>query len=81
MNEFYKLGIVCMLAMNAKAISDVTCSNGKGVDSCANVVSHTFCEQNMPSRASVGKKTLEEVHTFAELKHDPGSALPQSTPA
>ena len=40
-----------------------------------NVVSLTFCESD---DNKMGKKTLEEVHTYAELKHDPRASLPDS---
>ena len=43
-----------------------------------NVVSLTFCESNLPAEDNMGKKTLEEVHTYAELKHDPRASLPDS---
>ena len=43
-----------------------------------NVVSLTFCESSLPAEDTVGKKTLEEVHTYAELKDDPLASLPQS---
>ena len=42
------------------------------------VVSLTFCESNLPAEDKMPKKTLEEVHTYAELKHDPRGSLPDS---
>ena len=42
------------------------------------VVSHVFCESNLPAEDKMGKNTLEEIHTYAELKHDPRASLPDS---
>ena len=42
------------------------------------VVSLTFCESNLPAEDNKGKKTLEEVHTYAELKNDPRGSLPDA---
>ena len=42
------------------------------------VVSHAFCESSVADEDNVGKKTLEEVHTYAELKNDPRASLPDS---
>ena len=36
-----------------------------------NVVSLTFCESRLDAEDKMGKKTLEEVHTYAELKQGP----------
>ena len=43
-----------------------------------NVISLAFCESSLPAEDNMGKKTLEEVHTYAELKHDPRASLPES---
>ena len=42
------------------------------------VVSLAFCESNLPAEDKMGKKTLEEVHTYAELKNDPRGSLPDA---
>ena len=42
------------------------------------VVSHAFCESSVPAEDRRGKNTLEEVHTFAELKRDHRATLPDS---
>ena len=42
------------------------------------VVNLSFCGLNLPAEDRVSKKTLEEVHTYAELKHDPRASLPDS---
>ena len=43
-----------------------------------NVITLSFCESRLPASDRMGKKTLEEVHTYAELKHDPRASLPQA---
>ena len=42
------------------------------------VVSHLFCESSLDGKDRTGQKTLEEVHTYSELKHDPRASLPDS---
>ena len=42
------------------------------------VVSHLFCESSLAREERIGQKTLEEVHTYSELKHDPRASLPDS---
>ena len=42
------------------------------------VVSHTFCDSSLDAEDKMAKQTLEEVHTYAELKHDPRASLPDS---
>ena len=80
MKEFFRLFCAFLLLANAKVKSEdteQTCSNGI-TDTCTSVVSHAFCEGSLPPSDKKGKKTLEEVHTYAELKHDPHSSLPES---
>ena len=43
-----------------------------------NIVSNAFCESSLAEMDMLGKKTLEEVHTYAELKHDLRGSLPDS---
>ena len=43
-----------------------------------NVVSHVFCDSSLEAEDRIAKKTLDEVHTYAELKHDPKASLPDS---
>ena len=43
-----------------------------------NVVNHAYCEASLSAEDKMNKKTLEEVHTYAELKHDPRASLPDS---
>ena len=42
------------------------------------VVSHEFCYSCMSEEENEQKITLKEVHTYAELKHDPQASLPPS---
>ena len=42
------------------------------------VVNQALCESSLPAEQMVGKNTLEEVHTYAELEHDPRASLPDS---
>ena len=43
-----------------------------------NVVSHAYCDSSLSEEDKMDQKTLEEVHTYAELKHDPRASLPDS---
>ena len=43
-----------------------------------NVINHAYCESSLSEEDKKDKKTLEEVHTYAELKHDPRASLPDS---
>ena len=43
-----------------------------------NVVKNNFCESGLPPDDKMAKKTLEEVYSYAELKHDPRASLPDS---
>ena len=68
---------MCFVSLISSAIS-----NGNLADqrtravTNTDVVSHTFCEGNLPAEVTMKKRTLKEVHTYAELKHDPHSSLP-----
>ena len=42
------------------------------------VISHAFCDSSVSAKDKIGKKSLDEVHTYAELKHDPRALLPDS---
>ena len=42
------------------------------------IVSNDFCESSLLAEDKKGKHSLEDVHSYAELKHDPRSALPNS---
>ena len=64
-----------MLLLSAKASSNERRTRAV---SQTDVVSLTFCESLLPVEDIISKKTLEEVHTYAELKHDPRASLPES---
>ena len=77
MNKCFKLfGLV--LLVSARTSSEETCSSGPDGEKCNYVVNHSFCESSLPPEDLEGKNTLEEVHTYAELKNDPRSNLPDS---
>ena len=42
------------------------------------VISNAFCESCLPAEDRMEKERLEDVHSYAELKDDPSSALPYS---
>ena len=43
-----------------------------------NVVNHVFCQSCLRDRVQEDQNTLKEIHTYAELKHDPHASLPSS---
>ena len=42
------------------------------------VVNLSFCKSDLPAEDKGGRRRKEEVHTYAELKHDPRASLPDS---
>ena len=42
------------------------------------VVNHEFCSSCLSEEENENKETLEELHTYAELKNDPRADLPSS---
>ena len=76
MNGCFKLALVLLLT--ARARSEDKCTSGPSVKKCSYVVNHSFCEANLPPEDVEPKTTLGEVYAYAELKHDPRSALPGS---
>ena len=77
MKGHFKL-VALVLLITTMASSEGTCSSGTKSEKCTYVVNHSFCEVNLTPEDKEGKKTLEEVPTYAELKHDPKSNLPDS---
>ena len=63
-----------------EANEDVTQHQGTRATSktSTDVVNLSFCSSDLPTKVNEDKKTLEEVHTYAELKHDPRASLPDS---
>ena len=77
MNQFYR--ILCLILLLAEASSkEISMLQGTRAMTKTNVISLTFCESSLPAEDKMGKKMLEEVHTYAELKHDPRASLPDS---
>ena len=83
MEGIYKLLLVFLISTNTTAKSEGFdgCSD-ENVDlrsgKCIRVVSPTFCEETSPPEDTAGKDNLKEVHTYAELKNDRHSSLPES---
>ena len=73
MKHFFALLCVVISSTNGNLMSRKTRAVKK-----TDVVSNTFCESSLSAEEKTGKKTLEEVHTYAELKHDPRASLPDS---
>ena len=69
-----------MILLSAEASSKEVSAlhRTRAVATKTNVVSLAFCESSLPPEDKASKKTLEEVHTYAELKHDPRASLPDS---
>ena len=60
---------------NVEAVLD---DHDNGNESYTNIISHTFCKSCLSEDDQEDKNTLNEVHTYAELKHDPYASLPSS---
>ena len=77
MNQFY--GLFCIILFSTDASStEISVLQRTREVAKTTVVSLLFCESHMPPEEKMGKKTLEEVHTYAELKDDPRASLPDS---
>ena len=78
MNQF--CGLFCMILFWAEASSNEisVLQRTRDKDDTINMVSLAFCESSLPADEQRSKKTLEEVHTYAELKNDPPASLPES---
>ena len=77
MTWFYKL--LCVVILSSKVSSNRIPASPRTRDiTKTNVVSHVFCESSFSAEDRRGKKTLDEVHTYAELKRDPRASLPDS---
>ena len=63
--------LLCMLLVSAKA---------RDLDEAesTNVISLISCKSGLPTEEKIGKRSLDEVQTYAELKGDPGGSLPDS---
>ena len=81
MSTLHKLFLLLLLSTvnSGEANKDVTQQTRETrATSKTSVVNLDFCSSDLPAKDKVGKKTLEEVHTYAELKHDPCASLPHS---
>ena len=78
MNKFFKHFGFFFLLTSASARSVGRCSSEPKGEKCTHVVNHSFCEASLPAEDLEGKKTLEEVHSYAELKLDLCSNLTKS---
>ena len=69
-----------MILLSAEASSKEVSAlhRTRAVATKTNVVSLAFCESSLPADGKMGKKTLKEVHTYAELKDNPHASLPES---
>ena len=80
MNKVFKI-LTFALFVHQIVSGEDTCSrtgSHQNTKTCTKVVDHTFCEANMPPQDTAGKPNLEEIHTYAELKHDPRSSFPEA---
>ena len=68
MKDFF--GFFFMILLSAEASSNESTKT--------NVVTLAFCESSLPPEDIMGKENLEDLHTYAELKHDPSASLPES---
>ena len=75
MNNFNGLLLVIMLSLSVKAS---LLQQENGAKKYTKVVSNEFCYSSLPAEVKIEKKTLEEVHSYAELKHDSRASLPDS---
>ena len=76
MKQFFKVVCVVMLLSTEASSSGIPVSQKeKGY---AEVLSQAFCESDLPEKDKMGKRTLDEVHTYAELKQDLRSSFPNS---
>ena len=79
MKEFHKTLFVLLISTHAKVKSnEIIQVSSNGIEASTNVVSLAFCDGNLPAEDTWGKTSLEEIHTYAELEHDPLSSLPDS---
>ena len=81
MNMFMLRFLILLLAN--VTISSVKGENSEDIsnqrikaDKSTNVVNLAFCDSSLSKEEKMGKKTLEEVHTYAQLKQDPQASLP-----
>ena len=79
MNVLHKLIFWFLLSsVNANSNEITAKRRSSRVQTETDVVNLAFCESSLAPEDKLVKQTLKEVHTFAELKHDPRASLPDS---
>ena len=79
MRAFSNLNLWFLLSTVADVRSvNATMGNSNENKNSTDVVNIAFCESNLLPEEKMPKKTLEEVHSYAELKQDPRASLPDS---
>ena len=78
MNGFCRFFCLILLSAEAASSNVSVLRKTRALADDTHVVSLAFCESRLPAEDKMPKKTLEEVHTYAELKNDPRASLPDS---
>ena len=82
MKEFYTKIFLCLVFLHGMVKSAESANESKVTqernDKSTYIVDPTFCEDDISAQDNAGKKNLEDVHTYAELKLDPRSTLPEA---
>ena len=74
MKQFYE--VFCVVILSAIVGSSEIPVSRKIIRT--NVINHAYCDSSLSEEDKKDKKSLGEVHTYAELKHDPKASLPDS---
>ena len=79
MRTFHTFVFLMLLSiMTRLTCADVREAEQKGSRAKTYVISNAFCESSLPAEDRMEKERLEDVHSYAQLKDDPRSALPYS---
>ena len=73
MNQFFEFLCLILMLSTTNARQEITHS-----EALTKVVNHEFLPSSLSVEDKNDKKTLKELHTYAELKDDPRSSLPDS---
>ena len=73
MNQFFEFLCLILMLSTTNAQQEKTHS-----ETLTKVVNHEFLPSSLSVEDKNDKKTLKELHTYAELKDDPRSSLPDS---
>ena len=71
MEIIWRVVIVFILMAN-------TCSSASMATQRSDIVSLAFCDSSLSPEDKMSKGSVEKVHTYAELKHDPSGSLPEA---